>query len=235
VIKELLQVTDHYEKTVPFNEEAIERISKWFSEYGLRCCCVPYTKNFFETTTQCEKILDEVDNASFSFLLPDHLGQTTKSFITGTYNQLEDAGVLDAYDEIELVLPIHLIKQWNIPELEDVICAAFYLSKPVKLIIQTPMLWGFEIKMATELCVKNEISFVKTGTGYFGITLPKHVAWMRDALDMGKKAYGNETFLKVAGGIMKFTLADLALAEGGDILGMSRTAEIIEEIQKIVV
>jgi len=212
---------------VPFTDEAINRLNLWFNEYNLRCCCVPYTDRFIETTER----LREVPNGKWTFLYPDHLGETTAEFLGGTYEQLNSIGILEPYTEVDLVLPVSAIKTWNLEELENITRDMTFNDKPVKAIIQTAMMYGFEIKMAADICIKNDVPFLKTGTGYFGITLPKHVSWLRDSIDVGNKLYGNETFLKVAGGVRSFDLLNTAVDLGADLIGTSHTASIIEEIK----
>lgn len=227
-VKQILGAIDHYEKQIPPNEETVAKLQKWFTEYNLRCVCVPYTSDFIETT----KKLAEIEKGYFSFLLPDQLGLTTRSFVEGTYEQLESIGLMEYYDEVELILPIELIKRWKLRELEDIILTCACLPKPVKLLFQTPLIaYGYDIKMVTHLCVMNDIPFVKTGTGYWGPAFPKHVSWMRNAIDMAHIAKGKETTqLKVAGGIGSYDRLNEAFGLGADLIGTSKTDEIIEEI-----
>ncbi|MHA1277388.1 MAG: hypothetical protein ACTSQ8_09375, partial [Candidatus Helarchaeota archaeon] len=241
-INELLRQTDHFEKEVPFSDETVERLAKWFTEYELRCCCVPFTKDFNKTCESIEKVLDLVPEAKFSLLYHDPLGESSVAFIETIYvHNIVDAGVSEIFEEIELVAPVKLIKRWDVEKLGECVWRMGMGLDPfhyLKVIIQTPMLNGVEMKMATEICVKNDVEYVKTGTGYFGITLPKHVSWMRDAVDNANKMYKNDgdfqTRLKVAGGIMSYDVACLSFDLGADIIGMSRTSQIIEEIKRRV-
>ncbi|MHC1591756.1 MAG: hypothetical protein ACXQS8_06705 [Candidatus Helarchaeales archaeon] len=242
-IRRVLARIDHFEKDVPFTNETVDRLVKWFNDYDLHCCCVPYTKKIFETNKMIEKVIDDAPEASFSLLYHDPLGMSSVSFIKTMYDYLLMNNALEVYEAIEIVAPVHLLKSWRLDEYETAIQDILFgiSTEDVKIIIQTPMLVGFEIKAACEICVKNGVDVVKTGTGYFGITLPKHISWMRDAIDcsysLWRKAEDYDampTLLKAAGGIMDLTMVDLAFDLGADIIGMSRTAKVIEEIKRSV-
>jgi len=230
-IKELLSITDHYESNVPFDKETVDKLTNWFDNYDLRCVCVPFTSEFFDTVNAINEEFLENGIGHFSLLYPDHLGITTEDFMDGTYVSLSDIGVMEVFEELELVIPTELINGWRISKLDRILAKMSNMEKSIKAIIQTPMLKsGAEIKLVTDLAVKNLIPFVKTGTGYFSITLMKHVMWMRDAIDNANRAYNTESYLKVAGGVRSLQMVESIIGLT-DLIGTSKTSNIIEEIR----
>lgn len=120
-------------------------------------------------------------------------------------------------------------------ELREITDTAGILSGTVKVIIETPALTGQEIIVATTLCYESGVAFVKTGTGLFGPTHPRHVSWIDQTIDFLEKtdAWGDSQMgIKVSGGIQTHTQAklytdDLSITRPL-ILGCSRSLDVIK-------
>ena len=153
------------------------------------------------------------------------LGATsTKSKATETQNAVEDGAT-----EIDMVIPVGLLKARELTRVEDDICSIVDASGEsiVKVIIEACLLNDDEKKIVCELSLKAGADFVKTSTGFStgGATLAD-VQLMRAVVgpDMGVKA---------AGGIRDLKTALAMIDAGASRLGTSNGIAIIEEFSAL--
>lgn len=130
-------------------------------------------------------------------------------------------------DEIDMVINISKMKDkdydYVLNEIKDIKNAT---DKLLKVIIEDAYLTKDEIKIATELCIKANADFVKTSTGF--ATSGAKVEDVKIMKDTSK----NNIKIKAAGGIKNFSdVVDLYEA-GAVRFGLSRTKDILNEMEK---
>lgn len=148
----------------------------------------------------------------------------TKAFET---RQAVEAGAR----EIDLVIPVGLLKAGEAQAVHDHIAAVVQAAKPggalVKVIIETALLTRSEKILACLLSRAAGANFVKTSTGFAasGAT-PEDVELMRRVvgLDLGVKA---------SGGVRSLADARAMLAAGASRLGTSSGIKIVQESQNV--
>jgi len=127
-------------------------------------------------------------------------------------------------DEFDVVMNINLFKSGDfecvLDELKKIVKTAH--PCPVKVIIETAYLTSNEIKKACEIVIKSGAKYVKTCTG-FG---PRGVT--KDDIILIKQVVKNRIKIKASGGIKTAAQALELLVSGADILGASRTKQILD-------
>jgi deoxyribose-phosphate aldolase len=99
-------------------------------------------------------------------------------------------------DELDMVINLGLLLSGEHARVKDDIkaCVDVCAGRPVKCIIETPLLSKDNIKKASELVVAAGAAYVKTGTGFYGATTLEHVKVI-------KSVVGGDALIKVAGGV----------------------------------
>ena len=99
-------------------------------------------------------------------------------------------------DEIDMVMNIGKLKSglyeeviMDIKSVKEVVHPL-----PLKVIIEVSLLSDAEIVKASEIVMESGADFIKTGTGWAGVTSMRHVKLIKDTV-------GNRIKLKVAGGV----------------------------------
>lgn len=139
--------------------------------------------------------------------------------------EAEQAYALGA-KELDMVLNIGALKskQYNLVK-KDIKAVVDATPAIVKVILETCYLTDEEIVTACKLCVEAGAHFVKTSTGFAsaGATV-EHIKLMRETV-------GPDIGVKAAGGISTLPQVEELIAAGANRLGISRTANIIKEIE----
>lgn len=129
--------------------------------------------------------------------------------------------------EIDTVIDIAAIKRGDVAtatrDLAAVVQAAG--EHDVKVIIEAPVLSDDEIRLASQAVVDSGAAFIKTATGFQGAATPDHVRLMRECV-------GPDLQLKAAGGMRSIDDARAMMEAGATRLGLSRTADILAEIDE---
>ena len=132
--------------------------------------------------------------------------------------------VEDGADEIDMVLPVGLLKAGEYDDVYEDIKAVREAceGRVLKVIFENCLLTEEEIIKACELSVKAGADYVKTSTGFStgGATI-SDVALMKAHVDGKCK-------VKAAGGIRDYNTAASMIEAGADRLGTSATIKIIE-------
>ena len=129
--------------------------------------------------------------------------------------------------EMDMVLNISAMKDGNHDYVKQDIAAVVAASPaPVKVILETCYLTDEEIAAACRLAEEAGAAFVKTSTGFgpSGATA-ENVALMRASVSASVK-------VKASGGIGTLDDVKTMLAAGADRLGMSRSASVLEALDK---
>ncbi|MCD8024773.1 MAG: deoxyribose-phosphate aldolase [Candidatus Gastranaerophilales bacterium] len=146
--------------------------------------------------------------------------------INTTLSQIEDA-IKDGADEIDTVINIGALKAGNCKQASDELILQREASKGkiLKVILETDLLTGAEIKIACLNCVSANVDFVKTSTGFvkdgIGATV-ENVKLMYQTV--GKKGIG----VKAAGGIKSKLLAYDLINAGATRLGTSSGVQLMK-------
>ncbi len=131
----------------------------------------------------------------------------------------------DGADELDLVVCPGRLRDGDLrrigAELEEI--AGAVRGLPIKLVLEVSELTDAEIEAAIrEVVVPSRAAFLKTGTGVYGRgpLAPERVRWLRGLLPQS-------VGLKVAGGVRDRATAVGLLDAGADLVGTSRTFEIL--------
>lgn len=92
-------------------------------------------------------------------------------------------------------------------------------DRPLKVILETPVLSPFEIETAAGLAVDGGADVVKTAVGYDGPASPRQVALMRETVGTG-------VGVKASGGIRTYADVLEMLEAGADYIGTSSGVDI---------
>ena len=130
-------------------------------------------------------------------------------------------------DELDVVINISAVKNkdWATVENEmDSITTATKLkgNKVLKLILETAYLNHEELEILCNLCIKSNVDFAKTSTGYAPTG-----AKLEDVVFM-KSILGNKVAIKASGGIKDSEFANQLIEAGATRLGTSSGIKLIK-------
>jgi deoxyribose-phosphate aldolase len=134
-------------------------------------------------------------------------------------------------DEVDMVISLYALKEGNLEylalEITECLKPVRDANKVIKVIVESGMLTGAELKICCELYGKYKIDYMKTSTGFAtaGATI-EAVRLMRANLpaDMG---------IKAAGGIRTYSFAMELIDAGATRLGCSASMEIMKEARAV--
>lgn len=133
----------------------------------------------------------------------------------------EFEAVADGVDEVDLVMNRIAFADGDTDAVVADIAAVGEAvgDRPLKVIIETPVLSTFEIANAAELAVEAGADVVKTAVGYDGPAAARHVSLIRETV-------GDAVGVKASGGIR--TYGDLCemVDAGADLVGTSSGIDI---------
>ncbi|MEY8437881.1 deoxyribose-phosphate aldolase [Atopobiaceae bacterium 24-176] len=146
---------------------------------------------------------------------------TTASKVAETVEALENGA-----DEIDMVINVGELKAGNDDavraDIAAVAKATHEAGKLLKVIIETCLLTGDEIRRASELTVAGGADFVKTSTGFSSGGAKAHdVAIMRETV-------GPDFGVKASGGIHSYNEAIEMIEAGASRLGVSASMAILD-------
>lgn len=151
---------------------------------------------------------------------------------TTTATKVCEAREATAYgaDELDMVIPIGLLKGGDHQAVEDDISAVVHAAggkAVVKVIIETCLLSRQEIVTACQLAMKAGADFVKTSTGFSTEgAKAEDVKLMHDTVD-------HHLQVKAAGGIHTLKDAESMLKAGATRIGASAGIKIVKEEQQL--
>ena len=132
--------------------------------------------------------------------------------------------VKNGADELDMVIPVGLVKTGEYGEILEEIKAVKYAcgDKILKVIIETCLLTDDEKRRLCGVVAEAGADYIKTSTGFqSGGATFDDIALMRSASPQTLK-------IKAAGGISSFADAERFLALGADRLGTSRLVKILK-------
>jgi len=132
-------------------------------------------------------------------------------------------------DEIDVVINISKLKEKKYKYIEKELDNIVKVSKGkalVKVIIETCLLTGEEIKSACQIVYASGVDYVKTSTGF-----SKYGARVED-VQLMKEICGDKIFIKASGGIKNFESMKNLIIAGARRIGTSHGVEIMQEIDK---
>lgn len=136
--------------------------------------------------------------------------------------------VEDGAVEVDIVIPIGALRSGEYDLVRNDIAAVVQAVAPaeVKVILETAYLTDEEILKGSEIVSEAGAAFVKTSTGFApsGAT-PHNIALLRQGA-------APETKVKAAGGLATLDDCLAALEAGADRLGISKTAEILADLDR---
>lgn len=124
-------------------------------------------------------------------------------------------------DELDMVMNLGLLLSGKYDEVRDDIKACVDVSegRPVKCIIETPLLTDDQIKKASQLVAEAGATFVKTSTGFFGPTKVEHVKTI-------KSVVGDDMFIKAAGGVRTVQAIEDFIEAGANRFGIGHQSAV---------
>lgn len=208
---------DHTLLSPTATREQIIKLCKEATQYEFAAVCVPpfYVDVAHRTLKESTVRVCTVGGFPFGY---DHVA----SKIEGISRAI-DAGA----DELDMVINIPAVKNanWDVIENEiDSYTTAVKLKrgKVLKLILETAYLNPEELEILCNLCVKYNVDFAKTSTGYApkGATV-EDVSAMRSFL-------GDAVQIKASGGIKTQKDAEALINAGASRLGTSSGIQLVQ-------
>ncbi len=213
----LNQFIDHTLLSPTATQEQIIKHCKEALQYEFAAVCIPPIYIDLACRELKESKVNVCTVAGFPFGY-DHVATKIEAITRGI-----DAGA----DEIDIVVNIPAVKNgnWDLIENEiDSYTTATKLKrgKILKLILETAYLNSEELEILCNLCVKYNVDFAKTSTGY----APKG-ADVNDVIAM-KKFLGDSVQIKASGGIKTKKAANELIKAGATRLGTSSGIQLIK-------
>lgn len=215
---ELNKMIDHTLLKSDAQKEQIEQLCKEAIEYQFYSVCVnsSWVKCCKEQLANSDVCVCSVVGFPLGAMHPDIMALEAKQ------------AVLDGASEIDMVIPIGLLKDQAYDEVYTCIQKVVEASVPaqVKVILETCLLTKEEIQKACEIALKAKAHFVKTSTGFASGGAKKE-----DVLLM-KQCVREQAKVKASGGIRTLVDAMTMLHAGADRLGCSASVNIMKEFKK---
>lgn len=199
------------------------------------------------TQTDVEKLCEEaIYNNFLGVCVPPYYSSLAKKIIENTpvklvtvvgfpmgYNSInakvEDAkkAVNDGVDEIDMVINLAAFKSQNYnhvsEDIERIATICRLNNKPIKVIIESGILTQNEISKAVEICINNQVDFIKTSTGFNGSGASvETVKYIKELIE------NTSIQIKASGGIRDYQFAQDLIDAGANRIGTSSSLKIIK-------
>ena len=215
---EINKYIDHTNLKMDATSEDIAKLCQEAIEYDFYAVCV------HPSYVSLAKDLLKDTNVLVATVVGFPLGMNTPK--TKSFEAI-DAVEMGA-DEIDMVINVGALKEKEYDyvkeEIEEVLDSID--GKPLKVIIETPLLTEEEIVKMTEICNETFVNFIKTSTGFGerGVSL-KDI----DIIN----AHKNEVLeIKASGGIKNLQFADELIKKGVSRIGTSSGVAIMKELEQ---
>lgn len=135
--------------------------------------------------------------------------------------------------EVDMVMNVPWLKSRAYKQVEADIQAMVEAAEghTVKVIIETPLLTSDEIVIACLIAQKAGVNYIKTSTGFRAF--PGIQASTIEQVKLIRKTVGNETKIKIAGGVFTTEKAIQAIEAGASRIGTIAGIPIVEGFKKI--
>lgn len=194
---------------------SLDEIIETFLEadkYNLNLCIPGWSLEFLPLENFNNKVMAVVD-------FP--LGQNNKNRKREqAYEYIKEYDI----DEIDYCCNVSYIKNEDLNDkLYNEAKMMSSLSKPVKAIIETPLLSEEEIKIASGICSEAGVDYIKTCSGFFGGVEEKDVKIISNSLE------DKSTKIKASGGISTRENAINLVNLGASRIGASSGVELLKD------
>lgn len=126
-------------------------------------------------------------------------------------------------DEIDLGLPIGLVKECAYAELQAEVEAVVRVVAPIpiKVMLELPLMTLEQRNIVVDVCVAAGVAYVKNASsGAIGVATPEQIAYLRARVP-------GHVGVKASGGIKSFEQVLALLAAGADLVGTSDAVSIV--------
>lgn len=212
---ELKKYIDHTILATDATEDKLDKIIAEAKEYDFMSVCVSPI-----WVSKCAQALKDTDVKVCTVI---GFPQGTHTTATKVF-ETKDA-IANGATEVDMVIPVGLLKQGNLEAVRADIAAVVEAAKGkalTKVIIETCLLTDEEIVTVCKICKEVGADFVKTSTGFSKGGATVHaVALMRQTVgpDMGVKA---------SGGVRTFADAKAMIEAGANRIGTSNGVAIVK-------
>lgn len=212
--QEIARFIDHTLLKPEATTDEIRKICREAREHGFYAVCV--NSRFVSLCAQELKGSDVKVAAVVGFPL-GAMATAAKAFET-------ELAVRDGATEIDMVLPIGMLKEKNLDAVREDIRAIVKAagSSGVKVILETSMLNDEEKIKACEISRDAGAAFVKTSTGFGG------GGATADDVKLMKKTVGANVQVKASGGVRSLEQAEAMIAAGATRLGTSSGVALVQ-------
>ena len=194
--------------TLPEIDELIDAAKKY------RCACVFIMPCYLEYTAKALKSYPDVHIGGV-------MGFPYGMDFTDIKAEQTKMNIALGADELDMVINLGLLLSGKDVRVKDDIKSCVDLSegRPVKCIIETPLLSDDYIKRASHLVAEAGAAYVKTSTGFFGPTEVQHVRTI-------KSVVGDDVLIKAAGGVRTIEAMNEFIAAGANRFGIGLNSAV---------
>ena len=197
-------------------EKDISNLCKEAIKYGFYSVCIP--PYFIDHAL---KII-EGSEVKLCTVIGFPLGYQLTSSKVDEIKRVEESGA----EEVDVVINVAAIKSGNWDyvenEMESLSTTASIKGLVIKIIFETCYLTRNEIIKLCNLCVKYDVNFVKTSTGFGRTGADEKI------VKLMKKTVGDKVKVKASGGIRTYSDAMRMIEAGAERIGASAGIDIIK-------
>lgn len=212
---ELNKYIDHTILATDATEDKLDKIIAEAKEYDFMSVCVSPL-----WVSKCAQALKDTDVKVCTVI---GFPQGTHTTATKVF-ETKDA-IANGATEVDMVIPVGLLKQGNLEAVRADIAAVVEAAKGkalTKVIIETCLLTDEEIVTVCKICKEVGADFVKTSTGFSKGGATVH------AVSLMRQTVGPDMGVKASGGIRTFADAKAMIEAGANRIGTSNGVAIVK-------
>lgn len=212
---ELKKYIDHTILATDATEDKLDKIIAEAKEYDFMSVCVSPL-----WVSKCAQALKDTDVKVCTVI---GFPQGTHTTATKVF-ETKDA-IANGATEVDMVIPVGLLKQGNLEAVRADIAAVVETAKGkalTKVIIETCLLTDEEIVTVCKICKEVGADFVKTSTGFSKGGATVH------AVSLMRQTVGPDMGVKASGGVRTFADAKAMIEAGANRIGTSNGVAIVK-------
>lgn len=212
---ELKKYIDHTILATDATEDKLDKIIAEAKEYDFMSVCVSPL-----WVSKCAQALKDTDVKVCTVI---GFPQGTHTTATKVF-ETKDA-IANGATEVDMVIPVGLLKQGNLEAVRADIAAVVEAAKGkalTKVIIETCLLTDEEIVTVCKICKEVGADFVKTSTGFSKAGATVH------AVSLMRQTVGPGMGVKASGGVRTFADAQAMIEAGANRIGTSNGVAIVK-------
>ena len=212
---ELKKYIDHTILATDATEDKLDKIIAEAKEYDFMSVCVSPL-----WVSKCAQALKDTDVKVCTVI---GFPQGTHTTATKVF-ETKDA-IANGATEVDMVIPVGLLKQGNLEAVRADIAAVVEAAKGkalTKVIIETCLLTDEEIVTVCKICKEVGADFVKTSTGFSNGGATVH------AVSLMRQTVGPDMGVKASGGVRTFADAKAMIEAGANRIGTSNGVAIVK-------